>query len=420
MSVEESLRCEPDGLRPVLDTSGAALLLLSKDRTFPDAEQLRLGLPEFAGVAPRPNPRRRYRPRPAEPSADDDLEALYEQRLRARCSERTVGTYRWLRRDMLRIASRSAGRDITLLDLFRELELMGRVLVTDECEDGSRASKSTIAHRRTAIRSVATLLNAELRETIGRDPHDIVRDALRAVAERRGAGYRIAAGTSRTRGGPTPTNEELDTILGVLGQGRGWDAQRNRGFFLLLARTAARVNSMRILDGADCAVLPGNRVRLLLHQKNGDAKHEVELDRESVDALRLYVAMFNRAMQLLGKRDRIVLGQPGPVWRSAGGGRWSESAVRRTIRSACADAGLQDYTPHALRRLWANGAAEVLPRWEAAQAGGWRGTERFDQHYVAPSRARTWRKLARLTYGSSTSGATEPNLEHVDGPAVPI
>ena len=110
---------------------------------------------------------------------------------------------------MLRIASRIAGRSLTLSQFLGDEGLLGQVLVTDEREDGGRCSKSTIAHRRTAIRSVVTMLRPELQSALGRDPHDVIRDALRAVAERRGGGYRISAGTPRTRGGPTPNAEEL-------------------------------------------------------------------------------------------------------------------------------------------------------------------------------------------------------------------
>ena len=41
-------------------------------------------------------------------------------------------------------------------------------------------------------------------------------------------------------------------------------------------------------------------------------------------------------------------------------------------------------TPHALRRAFATDAASVLPRHTVAQAGGWKGLERLDDHYVQP------------------------------------
>ena len=70
--------------------------------------------------------------------------------------------------------------------------------------------------------------------------------------------------------------------------------------------------------------------------------------------------------------------------------------ARPQLRHACRLAGTPDYTPHAFRRAWATGAAAVLPCWEAALGGGWRGTERFDTSYVTPSRAAVWAKLSGL------------------------
>ena len=135
---------------------------------------------------------------------------------------------------------------------------------------------------------------------------------------------------------------------------------------------------------------------MLLHQKNGRERHEVELDRVSREALRLYMFAFNEAMRGAGRPYRIVLGKPGPIWRTECGVQMPEKALRAALRRACVVAGTPDYTPHAFRRAWATAAAEVLPRWEGALGGGWRGTERFDASYVTPSRASVWRKLAAV------------------------
>ena len=297
---------------------------------------------------------------------------------------------------MLRIAARISGRPLTLSQLLGDEALLGQVLVTDEREDGRRCSKSVIAHRRTAIRSVATMLRPELQTALGRDPHDVIRDALRAVAERRGGGYRINAGTPRTRGGPTPNPEELQAIISAIGRAEGWIGLRDRALAMLLASTASRVNALRTLDAADCHVLPGDRVRALLRQKNGRERHEVELDQASREALRLYVFVFNEAMGVAGSPDRIVLGEPGPIWRTERGVQMPDKTLRAAFRRACGLAGTPAYTPHAFRRAWATAASEVLPRWEGALGGGWRGTERFDASYVTPSRASVWRKLSAI------------------------
>ena len=319
---------------------------------------------------------------------------------------------------MLRCASNEAGRNVVrILDLFMDRDLLGRALVSDRLADGQICSKSTIAHRRTAIRSVATMLRPELQADLGRDPHEIIREALRSVAERRGGGYRIQGGTPRTRGGPTPTRDEVEAILAAMGRTEGWLGLRDRAFATLLGSTAARVTALRTLDAADCHVLPDDRVRVLLHQKSGRARHEAELDRESRQALRLYVFGFNETMRAAGRPDRIALGHPGPVWRTERGTPLPDKTMRAALRRACRLAGTPDYTPHAFRRAWATGAAAVLPRWEAALGGGWRGTERFDASYVTPSRAAVWTKLSGLGVDGAQSLA-EPERADVPVPAL--
>ena len=185
-------------------------------------------------------------------------------------------------------------------------------------------------------------------------------------------------------------------MIAAMGRAEGWIGLRDRAFATLLASTASRVNALRTLEGVDCHSLPGDRVRVLLHQKNGRERHEVELDRVSREALRLYMFAFNEAMRGAGRPYRIVLGKPGPIWRTERGVQMPEKALRAALRRACVVAGTPDYTPHAFRRAWATAAAEVLPRWEGALGGGWRGTERFDASYVTPSRASVWRKLAAV------------------------
>ena len=327
-------------------------------------------------------------------------------------------TYRWLRNEMLACASAETGRRVVILDLFANPELLGRMLVSDRLANGRACSTSTIAHRRTAIRSVASLVRPELHEALGRDPHAVIREALRSVAERRGSGYRIPGGTPRTRGGPTPTRDEVQAILAAMGRTAGWAGLRDRAFATLLGSTAARVTALRTLDAADCHVLPDDRVRIFLHQKNGRARHEVELDRESRAALRLYVLGFNETMQAAGRLDRIALGQPGPVWRTARGTQLPDKTMRTALRRACRLAGTRDYTPHAFRRAWATEAAEALLRWEAALGGGWRGTARFDASYVTPRRKAVWTKLSGLGMDDAPPRAEPERVDDVPAPAL--
>lgn len=394
---------------------------LTHDQTFSGSPastgaQLGFEIEGFEGIAPRRQRRHNYQLQPirTERAEVDALETLYEERAGKRLAARSVPTYRWLRRDMLALAGGIAGQPVSILDLFSDEILLGQVLVSDRFANGRTCSKSTMAHRRTEARSLATVLRPELLTALGRDPHEIIRDALRARAERRGGGYRISGGTPRAHGGPTPDKGELRAIIHSIGCGEGWVGLRDHAIARLLAVTASRVTAMLNLDGADCHLLVGNRVRLLLHQKNGRDRHEAELDHDAADALQMYVAAFNHAMQVGGRPERIRLGEPGPVWRTERGNRMPDKAFRDALRRACVAAGVPDYTPHAFRRAWATAASEVLPRWEGALGGGWRGTERFDASYVTPNRADVRRKLSGIGLkpdrqaSEPTSGLHEP------------
>ena len=377
--------------------------------------QGRFLLRDFEGCVPRPPRRRRGQRPPTATPGRDDLDRLYEERAAGRLSTRSMQTYRWLRKEMLACASAETGRRVVILDLFANPELLGRMLVSDRLANGRACSASTIAHRRTAIRSVATMLRPELQTALGCNPHETIRDALRCVAERRGGGYRIQGGTPRTQGGPTPTRDEVQAILAAMGRIAGWAGLRDRAFATLLGSTAARVTALRTLDAADCHVLPDDRVRIFLHQKNGRARHEVELDRA---ALRLYVFGFNETMQAAGRLDRIALRQPGPVWRTARGTQLPDRTMRAALRRACRLAGTRDYTPHAFRRAWATEAAAALPRWEAALGGGWRGTARFDASYVTPRRKAVWTKLSGLGMDDAPPRAEPERADDVPASAL--
>ena len=386
---------------------------LSKDQNSGSSEwmvQLPLA-PEFSDLKPKRLSERRH-PVAVAPTGEDPMELLYEERLAAQSARRTPGTYRWLRRDVVRTASDLAGRRLTLSDLFRDERRLGEALVRDHGRShGGTVSKSTIAHRRTAIRSVARLLGPELRMALGDDPLAIVNRALRGVAEHRGSGFRILRGTPRSRGGETPNEQEIQLIFDMLGRGPDWSSSRDQAFFVAMGDSAARVNSLRTIDCSDVAVLSGGRVRLLLHQKNGSKRHETELSVGAARALQLYVAEYNLAMERGGRSERVVLGEPGALWRDERGRQWPETRMRRTLRGACDLAGTADYTPHVFRRAWATRAAESLPRWEAAHAGGWRGTERFDAHYVSTSRQKVWHQLGRLAAMTEATGTEASKVE---------
>ncbi len=328
---------------------------------------------------------------------EDDLLTAYLPRLAARgVARKGFLAYRYQLRSILHVATRLAGRAVSYEDLFRDSDLLGRTLV-DEVAPTLRTclSRWTLAQRRSAIRSFASLMRPELLQLLGRDPHTVLDGALRSVAERVGAGYRLRGGSPRRRGGYVPTREQLAGVLDALGRDSGWAGARNRIFFSILLATGARVNALRELDGADCIEMPSGRLRLFLHEKGKAEPREVELDLELSDGLREYAREFNRATLVRGWHARVHLGEPGPVWRNSGRGRWQYKDVITTLATACVTAGSPPITPHALRRAFATDVASALPRHIVALAGGWKGLERLDDHYVHPRTTTIFEKLAQ-------------------------
>ena len=181
-------------------------------------------------------------------NAEDALKALYEERLRGMRAPRSPLIYRWLRKAVLRVAKAARGEPLTLGELFALPDLLGLALTNERNPDGARISKSTLAHRGTAMRSVATLLYVELAGAIGRDRHAVLDQALRGAAERVGGGFRIAGGSPRRHGGPTPGMAEITAIIEAVGEPEGWLGLRNRAFLTILAATGLRVNALRAIS----------------------------------------------------------------------------------------------------------------------------------------------------------------------------
>lgn len=358
-----------------------------------------LTLPEFDGPPSRQS-RRRSRPSPARsttPPAYDELLAAFLRRLaahgRARKGQQAYG---YQMRSMLLIAMRLRGRPISTTDLFRDGRLLGRVLLDDEAPTlGTRLSRWTLAQRRSAIRAFVTLMRPELLVLLDENPHDRLDRALRGVAERVGAGYRLNGGAPRRRGGRAPTAGQIADVLAAVGKAPGYRGARNLAFFQILVETGARVNALRELDGADCIELPNGRLRLFLHEKGKAEPREVELSHDAATQLRAYAGAFSYLAAIRRWPVRIRLGEPGPVWRNSSRGRWSLADIQETLQAGCVAAEVLPFTPHALRRTFATNAASVLPRHTVAQAGGWKGLERLDDHYVQPRGAEIRDKLAR-------------------------
>jgi integrase len=386
---------------PTIRTNDTLLLLLSRDLRFAGRD-LRLDGPDLVGEPAdeqlalpgftAPSPRRaRRRPRPGEgkraaPPADDPLLTTYLRRLAAQgVARKGWKAYRYQVMSTLLTAARLGGRTVTCADLFQDETLLGLVLVDDTAPTlGTRMSKWSLAQRRSAFRSFVTLMRPELTALVGEEPHSCLDRALRTVAERVGAGYRLTGGAPRRRGGRAPSGTQIQDVLDVIGRAPGYLGTRNRAFFTILAETGARVSALRELDGADCIGMPNGRLRIFLHEKGKGELREVELSRETADALRAYAEAFNCLAAVRRWPVRVRLGEPGPIWRNSPRGCWSSENVRETLRAGCRAAEVPVITPHALRRAFATDAASVLPRHTVAQAGGWKGLERLDDHYVQP------------------------------------
>lgn len=351
------------------------------------------GLERFATLSQKKRRRGRASRRVEHPP--DTLLDAYLRRLSAHgTAQKSFIAYRYQLRTTLRVATVLAGRLVTCAELFRDPMLLGKSLVHHRSlGNGQQLSRWTLDQRRAALRSFAKLMRPELSGLLDENPHAVLDEALRAVAEKVGTRYRLNGGTPRRRGGRTPTAREIGAVLNALGQAQGWLGLRNRVFFRILFETGARVNALRRLDGADCLELAGGHLRLFLHEKGKDEPREVELSRETSDELMTYAQGFNLSAAARQSTARICFGKSGPVWRSSYRGRWSYNGMRATLHSACAAVGVASFTPHALRRAFATDASSRLPRHIVELAGGWRGLERLEEHYVHPREAIIRRKL---------------------------
>jgi integrase len=329
---------------------------------------------------------------------DEPMLSLYAVRLAARgAAKRGLQAYSYALRTILRVAQQISGHRVTFAQIFEDCDLLGQALVYDRHTTQQRQlSKWTLAQRRSAARSLASLLRPELEAELGKDPHLVLDQALQRVAERVGTGYRLSGGKPRRRGGHTPTTEDIRAILEEVGHSHGYDGLRNRAFFRILAETGARINALRELDGADCRLASSGNMRLFLHEKGKREPREVELSIKATDQLLTYVDSFNQWARATRNMVRLNLGHPGPIWRNSGRGRWAYFDILATLRAACVASGIPEFTPHAFRRTFATDAASLLPRHIVAQAGGWRGLERLDDHYIHPRASEIWHKLASL------------------------
>ncbi len=153
------------------------------------------------------------------------------------------------------------------------------------------------------------------------------------------------------------------------------------------------MNALRELRGDDFVALPNGRLRLMLHAKGRKERREVEPSVQAAEMLLDYIETFNREAVVEGSRERIAVGEAGPVWRGSWRGQWAYQGVAQTFERACVAAGAHAYRLHSLRRAFATDAESQLPRFVVARAGGWQGLDRLDNHYIRPRGQAIRRKL---------------------------
>lgn len=372
-------------------------------------EQLVLpGFDEVSGYRvamrkPRPRAPARHPTAVSYNVADDPMLSLYATRLVAHgATRRCSGAYMYALRSTLRAAEHICSHSVTILQIFEDPELLGRALVYDrDLTETRQLSKWTLAQRRSAARSSASLLRPELEVALGTDPHTVLDQALQHVAVRVGTGYRLTGGAPRRRGGHTPTAADIAVILEEASRPNGYRGLRNQAFFRILAESGARVNALRDLDGSDCWLSPNGNMRLFLHDKGKREPREVELSARATSDLQAYASAFNRWALSARSAARIRLRHPGSIWRNSGRGRWTYHDINATLQAACLAAKVTPFTPHAIRRAFATDAADLFPRYVVAQAGGWKGLERLDDHYIHPHSFDTWHRVASLEVPTS-------------------
>ena len=320
------------------------------------------------------------------PCPDDiALIELFERSLNALGrAKRGMSAYTYQLRSIISVASRIAGRSISLAELFNNGELLGRALIDDQSTTGFQLSKYTLDQRRSAVRSFASLLSPELRAFLDEDPTRLIDRSLQVVAERVGTGFRLSTGRPRNRGGRVPSREDFRSVFDALGLPGGFIGIRNIAFFTFLFGTACRVNEVRVLDGSDFIIMPNGRVRLFIREKRKSEPREVELSIQCTEMMREYFSAINLASSNRHQSCQVGFGIAGSIWKNKHFRQMSYRETCQALTVACHTADVTRFTAHAFRHAFASFGASRLSRFIVAPAGGWDGTERMDDHYVKP------------------------------------
>jgi len=360
-------------------------------------------LPGFGADTPVGRPTRKP-VRSNQPQSNELIDEFY-RRVERRWSKKSALQYRWVLTNLLALAGHLGRRAITIEELLRDEPLLGRVLATPTTADGGRkVSAWLVAQRRSVLRSFTDLMATELREAGLADAGCRLLNALRAVAEPIGTGYRLPIGTPRGRGGPTPSVEEVEVLKDQLAGKKGWPGLRNELILGLMARRGQRIGGLLFLYGASVFRLPGRRFRLLLRAKSSREPYELALPEDLADVFENYIEGFNAWARACGLSYRIGVGVTGRFWRGDRGQSLTYQSWSAELKEACVRARLPAYTSHAFRRAFASTGTTVALRSIVATAGNWTSTRRMDDHYVQPSLTKVRLSLASLTAKAASDG----------------
>ncbi|MDA1239407.1 MAG: site-specific integrase [Chloroflexi bacterium] len=270
--------------------------------------------------------------------------------------------------------------------LFKDVDALSLSIATDRrVGGGAKLSMWTIASKRAGIRCVARLLTPELRSLGIPDPLQVIDRALQRRSTRIGTRYSLPGGTPRGRGGKTPDVPTVRALLDALGDRQGWEGIRNQVFFEVMYLTGVRVGALTLLDGSMLRRRSDGTGQLVAHAKHGRDSGEFVIPKETMAQIDRYVTDFNLWALARGKVQRIRIGSEGALWRSITGGPMAAETPGKMLRSACKAIEIEALTPHSFRRAFATTATEALSRATVAEAGGWTGDQRMDDHYIQRS-----------------------------------
>jgi integrase len=338
----------------------------------------------------------------------EELLSKFEGRLRARFSEAGADQYVWVMKDLMRLATTLSGRSVSAVELFTDAGLMGQALASGQDSTCARPISAWLAaQRRSVARSFALLMADELAMAGISDAADRVTDALRRVAEPVGTRFRLPVGWPRGRGGPMPTEEQIESLRRQMLAEPGWVGLRNAAIIMILVTRGQRIGALLRLDGTDLHRLPDGQVRMCLQAKSSREPFELAVPHEVQETVEAYISTYNDWARVVGKAERIGFGISGAVWRNVAGQRLSYQQWTAELSMACKLAKVPHVTSHGFRRAFASRATVRVPRSIAALAGNWRSPRRMDDHYVQPSLARLQHQLVML---SSTRTRTPDKL----------